>query len=97
MVDDIDLAVNLNPDEVLKIFKKNYIKFYEIGINHGTITALIDNKKFEIYMLSGFLDFPNNIKDCYKKNYKELKKKASLKQKLLALQNVDVISSWKNF
>ena len=51
VVDDIDLAVNLNPDEVLKIFKKNNIKFYEIGINHGTITALIDNKKFEITSL----------------------------------------------
>jgi len=51
VVDDIDLAVNLNPDEVLKIFKKNNIKFYETGINHGTITALIDNKKFEITSL----------------------------------------------
>ena len=39
VVDDIDLAVNLNPDEVLKIFKKNNIKFYETGIKHGTITA----------------------------------------------------------
>ena len=51
VVDDIDLAVNLNPDEVLKIFKKNNIKFYETGINHGTITALIENKKFEITSL----------------------------------------------
>ena len=51
VVDDIDLAVNLNPDEVLKIFKKNNIKFYEIGINHGTIIALIDNRKFEITSL----------------------------------------------
>ena len=51
VVDDIDLAVNLNPDEVSKIFKKNNIKFYETGINHGTITALIDNKKFEITSL----------------------------------------------
>jgi len=51
VVDDIDLAVNLNPDEVSKIFKKNNIKFYDTGINHGTITALIDNKKFEITSL----------------------------------------------
>ena len=51
VVDDIDLAVNLNPDEISKIFKKNNIQFYETGINHGTITALIDNKKFEITSL----------------------------------------------
>ena len=51
VVDDIDLAVNLNPNEISKIFKKNNIKFYETGINHGTITALIDNKKFEITSL----------------------------------------------
>ena len=51
VVDDIDLAVNLNPDEVSKILKKNNIKFYKTGIDHGTITALINNKKFEITSL----------------------------------------------
>jgi len=50
-VDDIDLAVNLNPDEVSEIFKKNNIKFYQTGIEHGTITALINKKKFEITSL----------------------------------------------
>ena len=30
-------------------------------------TYKTNDKKFQIYMLSGFLDFPNNIKDCYKK------------------------------
>jgi len=51
VIDDIDLAVNLNPDEVSKILKKNNIKFYKTGIDHGTITALINNKKFEITSL----------------------------------------------
>ena len=51
VIDDIDLAVNLNPDEVSKILKKNNIKFYETGIEHGTITALINKKKFEITSL----------------------------------------------
>ena len=51
VVDDIDLAVNLNPNEISKIFEKNNIKFYETGIDHGTITALINNKKFEITSL----------------------------------------------
>ena len=51
VIDDIDLAVNLNPDEVSKILKKNNIKFYKTGIDHGTITALINNQKFEITSL----------------------------------------------
>ena len=50
-IDDIDLAVNLNPTEVSKILKKNNIKFYSIGIEHGTVTALVDKKKFEITSL----------------------------------------------
>ena len=44
--DDIDLAVNLNPTEVSEALKKNNIKFYSTGIEHGTITALIEKKKY---------------------------------------------------
>ncbi len=50
-VDDIDLAINLNPSEVSEILKKNNINFYESGIEHGTITAIIDDYKFEITSL----------------------------------------------
>ena len=50
-VDDIDLAVNLNPKEVSEVLKKNNIKFYSTGIEHGTITALIEKKKYEITSL----------------------------------------------
>ncbi len=50
-VDDIDLATNLNPSEVSEILKKNNINFYESGIEHGTITAIIDDYKFEITSL----------------------------------------------
>ena len=50
-VEDIDLAVNLSPSEVSKVLKKNNIKFYETGIKHGTITALINKNKFEITSL----------------------------------------------
>ena len=49
--DDIDLAVNLNPTEVSEALKKNNIKFYSTGIEHGTITALIEKKKYEITSL----------------------------------------------
>ena len=50
-VDDIDLATNLNPSEVIEILKKNNINFYESGIEHGTITAIIDDYKYEITSL----------------------------------------------
>ena len=50
-VDDIDLATNLNPIEISEILKKNKINFYESGIEHGTITAILDDHKFEITSL----------------------------------------------
>ena len=50
-VDDIDLAVNLDPEDVCKALNQNNIKYYESGIKHGTITALINNVKFEITSL----------------------------------------------
>ena len=50
-VDDIDLATNLEPSEVCKALKKNNINYYESGIEHGTITAVIDKYKFEITTL----------------------------------------------
>ena len=55
-VNDIDLAVNLNPIEVCEALKKKKIKFYESGIDHGTITALINDNKFEITSLRKDVD-----------------------------------------
>ena len=49
--DDIDLATNLKPDEVKECLKNNNIDFFETGIDHGTITARIDEKNFEITSL----------------------------------------------
>ena len=51
IVDDIDLATNLNPDEVREALKKKEINFHEAGIKHGTITAFIDEMKYEITSL----------------------------------------------
>ena len=50
-VDDIDLATNLNPEKVCEILKENKVSFFESGIEHGTITAKIDDHKFEITTL----------------------------------------------
>ena len=49
--DDIDLATNLKPNEVKECLKNNNIDFFETGIDHGTITARIDEKNFEITSL----------------------------------------------
>ena len=55
-VDDIDLSVNLNPDEVKECLKLNNIKFFETGIKHGTITANLGLKNFEITSLREDVD-----------------------------------------
>ena len=50
-VDDIDLATNIDPKSITNILKENNINFFETGILHGTVTAVIDDKKFEITSL----------------------------------------------
>jgi len=50
-IDDIDLATNLEPIQVCEALGQNKINFHETGIKHGTVTALIDNYKFEITSL----------------------------------------------
>ncbi len=50
-VDDIDLATNLTPQEVCEALKNKQISYYETGIEHGTITAIIDEYKYEITSL----------------------------------------------
>ena len=51
VVDDIDLATNLKPNEICEALKNKDINFYETGIEHGTITAIIDSYKYEITSL----------------------------------------------
>ncbi len=50
-LDDIDLAINLSPKDLMDILKKHKINFFKTGIEHGTITALINDEKFEITSL----------------------------------------------
>ena len=50
-IDDIDLATSLEPDEVKKRLIKKDVKVLDIGITHGTITAILNQKKFEITTL----------------------------------------------
>tara|TARA_Y100000741_G_C18225779_1_gene547733 strand:+ start:53 stop:1327 length:1275 start_codon:yes stop_codon:yes gene_type:complete len=71
-VDDIDLAVNLKPVDVCEALKKKNIKYYESGIEHGTITALINNDKFEITSLRKDVDTDGrHAKVEFSENWKE--------------------------
>lgn len=50
-VDDIDIATIHTPDEVMSILSNANIKAIPTGIDHGTITAVIDKQPFEITTL----------------------------------------------
>ena len=51
LVNDIDIATNLSPDELKNILRESNINFIETGITHGTITVVINKIKFEITTL----------------------------------------------
>ena len=66
------MAVNLKPQEVCEALKKQNIKYYESGIEHGTITALINDIKFEITSLRKDIDTDGrHAKIEFTENWKE--------------------------
>ncbi len=71
-VEDIDLATTLDPDEVINCLNKNSIKFIDIGKKYGTITAIIEKKKFEITSLRKDIKTDGRHAEVqYCKNWKE--------------------------
>lgn len=48
---DIDIATTLKPVEVQAVLNNTAIKWIPTGIDHGTITAVVDGKTFEITTL----------------------------------------------
>jgi poly(A) polymerase len=48
---DIDIACKYNPEKSITVLKNNNIKTIPTGIKHGTITAHINGKNFEITTL----------------------------------------------
>ena len=71
-IDDIDLAVNLNPPDVCKALEKKNIRYYKSGIEHGTITAIINDIKFEITSLRKDVDTDGrHAKVEFSDNWKE--------------------------
>ena len=51
IINDIDIATSLTPDELKNILIKKKVFFIETGIAHGTITVIINKIKFEITTL----------------------------------------------
>lgn len=50
-VSDIDIAVPFPPDETVKRLEKAEIKFIPTGMEHGTVTAIINGRPFEVTSL----------------------------------------------
>jgi len=50
-VSDIDLACQLDPNEVVAVLKAVNIRYVPTGIDHGTVTAVIAGQPFEITSL----------------------------------------------
>ena len=50
-IDDIDIATTLTPSEVISFFQNTEIQVKKTGIEHGTLTLILNNQKFEITTL----------------------------------------------
>ena len=50
-VDDIDLATIYEPEQIKEKLDDKDIKIIDTGISHGTVTAILNKKKFEITTL----------------------------------------------
>jgi hypothetical protein len=67
----------LNFDEIQSLYSshtsgsKKYIRYYEVkkanNYDGMDVWVLLNDNKFIIHSLTGFIDYPNNIKDCYPK------------------------------
>ena len=51
MPKDVDLATDATPDQMIELFKDNNIRYKPTGLQHGTITAIIDRVPYEITTL----------------------------------------------
>jgi len=51
IIDDIDIATIFSPEELKEKFKNSEFKIIDTGIEHGSITMIINSNKFEITTL----------------------------------------------
>lgn len=45
---DVDITTSATPDEVEQILTKNGIRYVETGLQHGTVSAIVEHKPYEI-------------------------------------------------
>lgn len=50
-VSDVDIAVDVPPDEVIRVLTSKQIKTIPTGIEHGTVTAVLDHHSYQITSL----------------------------------------------
>jgi len=50
-VDDIDIATQLTPDQVTEVAKKAGFAAHPTGIEHGTVTVVVNHRPFEVTTL----------------------------------------------
>jgi len=50
-IDDIDIATIFSPEQIKEKFKDSHFKIIDTGIEHGSVTAIINSNKFEITSL----------------------------------------------
>ncbi len=50
-IDDIDIATIFTPDELKKKLQNSNFKIIDTGLEHGSVTVALDNKKFEFTTL----------------------------------------------
>jgi len=50
-IDDIDLATSYTPDKIKSKLSQKNIKVIDTGLSHGTLTVILNKKKFEITTL----------------------------------------------
>lgn len=48
---DIDLCTNANPDQQIEIYKEFDVRYVETGLQHGTITVILNHIPYEITSL----------------------------------------------
>ena len=50
-IDDIDIATIFSPEEIKEKFKDSEFKIIETGVEHGSLTIILNSSKFEITTL----------------------------------------------
>jgi len=48
---DIDIAVNFSPNRTIEILKDNNIRYVPTGLQHGTVTAILNGSAYEVTSL----------------------------------------------